>query len=397
MSFVRAILTGPTRAITVLSVTQIIGWGVLYYPPALAGPLISAEYGWPFALVMGGFSIGLGISGLGSPFACGRIDGRGGNWVMSIGALIGACGLAGIAIASHPVIYLLAWVLIGFAMASILYEPAFATLTYNYGTSARRPITIVTFAGGLASTIFWPLTQLLIDTVGWRGAHLVFAALLAFVVAPLHAFALPREQIVEPAVVQTTIAPPPKIYLPPNGWPFILIAAGFAVHAFVMSGVAAHLLGMLQRAGISATEAVIVGMLIGPAQVVSRFLDFATKGRAHPLWLARGSMMLMTFAFVLLLLSGMSFAAALLFALLYGAANGITTIAKGALTLVLFGPTGYGRVLGRIARPVQILQATGPFVVAFLIQLSSDDAVLALSALATALALVCFTFLKRPA
>lgn len=396
MSFVRTILTGPTRAITVLSVTQIIGWGVLYYPPALAGPLISAEYGWPFALVMCGFSIGLAISGLGSPFACGRIDGRGGNLVMSIGALIGACGLVGIAFAPHPAVYLLAWVLIGCAMASILYEPAFATLTYNYGAIARRPITIVTFAGGLASTIFWPLTQVLIDTIGWRGAHLVFAALLAFVVAPLHAFALPREQVHERVTVQATAAPEPKSYLPPSGWPFILIAAGFAVHAFVMSGVAAHLLGMLQRAGISATEAVIVGALIGPAQVVSRFMDFATKGKAHPLWIARGGMVLMTFAFVLLLLSGMSFAAAILFAILYGAANGVMTIARGALTLVLFGPTGYGRVLGRIARPVQVLQATAPFAVAFLIQLSSDNAMLALSALGTLLALVCFMVLKRP-
>ena len=169
------------------------------------------------------------------------------------------------------------------------------------------------------------------------------------------------------------------------------------MHAFVMSGVAAHLLGMLQRAGISATEAVIVGALIGPAQVVSRFMDFATKGRLHPLWIARGAMVLMTVSFVLLLFSGMSFAAAVLFAVLYGAANGVMTIARGALTLVLFGPTGYGRVLGRIARPVQILQAAAPFAVAFLIQMSSDNAMLALSALATMLALVCFTILKRPA
>lgn len=397
MPFVRAILTGPTRAITVLSITQIIGWGVLYYPPALAGPLISAEYGWPFALVMGGFSIGLGISGLGSPFACGKIDTLGGNVVMSAGALIGALGLAGIALAPNPAVYLLAWVLIGCAMASILYEPAFATLTYNYGSAARQPITIITFAGGLASTVFWPLTQLLIDSIGWRGAHLVFAGLLAFVVAPLHAFALPRERAQPQAAPPTAVTPVEKVYLPPRGWPFILIAAGFAVHAFVMSGVAAHLLGMLQRAGISATEAVIVGALIGPAQVVSRFMDFATRGRAHPVWIARGAMVLMTFSFALLLISGMSFSAAVLFAILYGAANGVMTIARGALTLVLFGPTGYGRVLGRIARPVQILQAAAPFAIAFLIEASSDNAMLALSAFATAIALVCFTALRRPA
>lgn len=392
----RSILTGPTRAITVLAVTQILGWGALYYPPALVAPLITAEYGWSFTLAMFGFSVGLGVSGLVSPFACGLVDGRGGNVVMSVGALIGACGLAAIAFATHPLTYLLAWVLIGCAMASTLYDASFATLTAIFGTAARRPITIVTFAGGLASTVGWPATHLLIETVGWRGAYLVFAAILAFVVAPLHAFALPRERFAAPVAAHAQTAAVVVKFLPPRGLPFLLITAGFAVHAFVMSGIAAHLLGMLQRGGIGAGGAVVVGALIGPAQVASRFADFATRGRAHPLWIARAGMALMAAAFLVLLCGGMSFAVAALFAIVYGAANGIMTIARGALTLLLFGPVGYGRVIGRIARPAQILQAVAPFALAFVIDQSTDTAVLAISAAATLLAMACFLMLKRP-
>ncbi|MDQ8726790.1 MFS transporter [Bradyrhizobium sp. LHD-71] len=393
----RSIVTAPTRAITVLSVTQILGWGALYYPPALAAPLIAAETGWSFTLAMFGFSIGLGVSGLASPFACGMVDRRGGNLVMSVGALVGACGLIAIALAGNPIVYLLAWVLIGIAMASTLYDASFSTLTYLFGTAARRPITIVTFAGGLAGTVAWPATHGLIEVVGWRGAYLVFAAILALVVAPLHAFALPREKIVAPATPHAPSAAPPAKFLAPRGLPFVLIAAGFSVHAFVMSGIAAHLLGMLQRGGIDAGSAVMVGALIGPAQVVSRFADFATRGRAHPLWIARMGMALMAAAFVLLLLGGISFEHAALFAIVYGTANGIMTIARGALTLLLFGPVGYGQVLGRIARPAQILQATAPFVLAFVIDWSSDAAVLAISAVATLVAMSCFWMLKRPA
>lgn len=393
----RTLVTGPTRAITVLSVTQIIGWGALYYPPALVSSLITAEYGWSFAVAMLGLSVGLGVSGLLSPYACGLVDKHGGNRVMSIGALIGACGMVGIVLATNPITYLLAWVLVGAAMASTLYDASFATLTYLYGTAARRPITIVTFAGGLASTIAWPVTHMLIEAIGWRGAYLVFAALLAFVVAPLHAFALPRQKAREQAPSQAQVAAAPAKLLPPRGWPFVLIAAGFSMGAFVMSGMAAHLLGMLQRGGLDAAAAVTVGALIGPAQVASRFADFATKGRAHPLWIARGGMALMTLAFVMLLVAGISFPLAVLFAVLYGAANGIMTIARGALTLLLFGPIGYGHVLGRIARPAQIMQATSPFVLAFAVEHATDQVVLAVSACGTLLALVCFMLLKRPA
>jgi MFS family permease len=84
---------------------------------------------------------------------------------------------------------------LGVAMAASLYDPAFATLGRIFGGKARAPITTLTLAGGFASTVSWPATQFLIDAIGWRGAYLVYAALLALVAAPLHAFALPRGRV----------------------------------------------------------------------------------------------------------------------------------------------------------------------------------------------------------
>jgi hypothetical protein len=52
---------------------------------------------------------------------------------------------------------------------------------------------------------------------------------------------------------------------------------------------------------------------------------------------------------------------AALFALMHGAGNGILTIAKGTLPLVLFGPDGYGKRQGILMVPARIAQAVAPW------------------------------------
>ena len=388
-----------TRAIVVLCITQVLGWGFLFYPPALTMSYVAAERGWSLAQTLSGFSLALVTAGLIAPFACGEIDRRGGRLVMSFGALSGACGLALIPLAPNFAVYLVAWLLIGGAMSSILYDPAFATLTRVFGSAARRPITIVTFAGGLASTLGWPATLFLIEKVGWQGAYYVFAAALAFIAAPLHAFLLPASSVVAASAVPGKLlpdAPPPVIPLKPEGRPFVLMAAGFAGHAFVLSGMSAHLLPILQRGGLSAATTVAIGVLFGPAQVLSRLAEFMSGSRIHPLLVSRGSMALMALAFIGLLLLGVSPVLATVFTIAFGASNGVMTIARGALPLTMFGAVGYGRVLGRIARPAQILQAFSPFALAYVIDQTSDRVALGITIAMILLALVCFMAIKKP-
>src|SRR5579862_1618155 len=190
----RDFITGPWRAVSVLGVTEILAWGALYYPPVLTLPLIAADHGWSKAFAMAGLSLGLFVGGMVSRYVGGAIDRYGGHLVMPCGSLIGALGLAGLVVAQSAVAYFAVWMVLGVAMAASLYDPAFATLGRIFGAGARAPITTLTLAGGFASTVGWPATQFLIDKVGWRGTYLVYAALLALVAAPLHAFALPRRR-----------------------------------------------------------------------------------------------------------------------------------------------------------------------------------------------------------
>lgn len=393
----QVLTSGPHRAVAVLCVTQILGWAVLFYPPGLTMTHIAAAHGWSLAQALSGFSIALGVSGLTAPFACGLIDRHGGHLVMASGALIGATGLLILPFADQYWIYLVAWVLLGLALACNLYDPAFTVLTRIFGMASRRPITLVTFVGGLASTLSWPTTQLLITHGGWRSVYFVFAGVMAFVVAPLYAFALPRNAVYvpPPAVEGAPVAKPTKM-ISARGAPFTLMAAGFAAHAIVQSGTLTHLLTILQRGGIDAATAVAIGAMFGPAQVLTRMADFATGGRLHPLWVARIAMAIMACGFLLLMMAGFSPGIAALFALMFGAANGVVTIARGALPLSMFGPAGYGRVVGRLARPAQILQALSPFVLAYVIDQWSDQTALGVLFAAVLLALGCFIAIRRP-
>ncbi len=392
----RDFIEGPWRAVPVLGVTQILSWGTIFYTPVLIVPLIAAERGWSISFAMGGFSVGLLVAGLVSPYVGRSIDRFGGHVVMTIGSLTGALGLFLIVHAGGPAAYYAVWMLLGVAMAANLYDSAFATLGRIFGLGARRPITALTLAGGFASTVSWPVTYLLIENVGWTGTYLVYALLLACVAAPLHALALPRSRFETVVPAQNGREEPVKV-LPPHGLPFILVASAFASYAFVPSGLSAHLLAIFGRTGIDAGTVVWIGALFGPAQVGARLIEFAFGRNLYPLWVVRFALSTLLCAFVMLALLGISTGTAAAFALLFGGANGLVTITRGAVPLALFGASGYGRLIGRLAGPFLLVQSAAPLVMAFVIEHTSDPAALALAAGFASIALICFVAIRRPA
>ena len=400
MPTLRDVIAGPWRAVLVLGVTQILAWGAIFYPPVLTVPLIAAERGWSMTFTMGGFSLALLTAGLASPRVGWLIDRHGGHRVMPVGSLLGALGLVGLVYADHPVAYLAVWMLLGVAIAASLYDPAFATLGRIFGAAARRPITALTLAGGFASTVSWPATHVLLEAVGWRGTYLVYAALLAGVAAPLHAFALPRTR----ADVASRRAPSagpaqvPTVVLPPTGWPFVLlVAAAFAAYAFVPSGLSAHLLAIFGRAGIDAATVVAIGALFGPAQVAARIGEFVFARRIHPLNVARFAVGMLLLAFALLALLG------LLGRRPPRSSRSCSEWPTGS------SPSRAGRCRSRCsappataiswagsAEPFLVMQAIAPLVLAFVAERTSDPAVLAVVAAFALIAFIGLAAIRRP-
>lgn len=158
--------------ISAIGLGQVLAWGSTYYLPAVLAVPIAEETGWSLSWLFGALSVGLVVSGLVSPRVGRLIHYRGGRSVMAAAAALIGIGQAGLWLAPNLPCFVAAWGVIGLGMGAGLYDPAFSTLGRLYGEAARPAITKVTLWGGFASTVCWPLTAVLNDWVGWRGACL---------------------------------------------------------------------------------------------------------------------------------------------------------------------------------------------------------------------------------
>ena len=362
-------LTPLHRALLVLSVTQIIAWGALFYAIALWGPRIAAETGWSDLVLYGGYSLALVGSGLWSPFFGRLIDRHGGRFTMTIGSLLGAAGLALLASARNEFVYALAWAVIGCAMAASLYDPAFATLSRISGDAparTRRAISFLTLPGGFASTVFWPLTLFLLQSLDWRQTAWLYAAFLLFICAPLHRFGLPGPAVIEPPPAPETAEQDTRKEKPPltdkaaRRFAFILFALVIAAHGFPTSALSVHIVRLLDLLGLTEAQAVLAASLVGPSQVGARILELLFGKRLSAIGLGLVATALLPIAFLILLGVTVSPGAAIIYGIVYGASNGLVTIARGIVALSLFGREGYGRTLGLIAAPALAVKAAAP-------------------------------------
>ncbi len=351
-----------TRTVVLLGLAQTLAWASSYYLPAMLAVPMARDLGVHTATVFAAFSVALAVSAVAGPWAGQAIDRHGGRPVLMSTNGLFAAGLAGLGLAQGPVGLFAAWALIGLAMGSGLYEAAFAALVRLYGQDSRGAITGITLFAGFASTVGWPLSTLLELQLGWRGACFGWAALHLLLGLPLNAL-LPRALPPVPAR-PTALAPGATdgtdILHPQHPRrAAVLLAFVFAAAWFTSTAMAAHLPRLLQDAGASLATAVAVGALVGPAQVAGRLLEFGLLRRIHPLLSARLAALAHPLGATALLLAGAP--AAALFAVLHGAGNGILTIAKGTLPLVLFGPQGYGQRQGWLMMPARAAQALAPF------------------------------------
>lgn len=358
--------------IAALGVTQIVGWGTTHYMPAvLAGPTASG-LGMSLTAVLGSFSWGILVAGLTARSAGRLIDRVGARKVMSGASLIAACGLLVLAAADGLFELLAGWTLLGLALRSILYDGAFAALTSLAGADARRAISLLTLLGGLASTIFWPIGHWLDEAIGWRSTLVVYAILNLAVCLPLHwRYAGGRPGRTQPG--KPTGAPPhPGAGLDPaqRRLALWLLAAAFMLHAFVASTMAAHLPMLLDGLGLGTAVVVSAAALMGVAQVVARLVEMSVQDRFSALATAPPSVALLPAAFLVALAFPGQAAAAALFVILYGCANGLMTVVRGSLPLAVFGSRGYGELLGTVAGPALAVAAAAPVAFSALIEAS---------------------------
>ena len=361
------------RTIFAIGVGQIIGWGSAFYLIAIIATPVAQETGWSFTRIIAGHALALLVAGVSAPRVGLLIETWGGRLVLALSSVLMASGLVLLALSHHLSIWYAAWFLLGLAMACGLYDAAFSTLGQIFGTKARTAITNVTLFGGLASTICWPFTAYMTAHFGWREACLAFAAIHLLVMLPVHFFYVPKVQrnALAPKNATEEEGSEPDYRAPVT----LLLALILVIAAAVAAIVSVHLIALLQARGLSLAAAVATGALFGPAQVAARILERVFGGRLHAVWTLVISIALTCLG---LLMLGLNIEAGLvaLALVLYGAGNGINSIAKGTVPLALFGPRFYARIMGRLALPQLITQACAPALVALLMETHGSESAL---------------------
>ncbi len=354
------------RTVASLGMAQTLAWASSYYLPAILAEPMACDLGVGTPTVFAAFSAALVVSAVLGPVAGKAIDRHGGRPVLAANSLVFAAALAAMAMAQGPFGLFAAWIIMGVAMSAGLYEAAFSALVHLYGRDARGAITGITLIAGFASTVGWPLTAWLELEWGWRQACLAWAGLHLLLALPLN-WSLPRrpDHPAPQAIAAPAISPPETPAAPAvrrrqsARRASVLLALAFAVTWFISTAMAAHLPRLLQAGGVPLATALVFAGLVGPAQVAGRLLEYGLLRRIHPLVSARLAGIMHTLGAMAFLLLGLP--AGALFTVLHGAGNGVLTIAKGTLPLVLFGSKDYGARQGLLMVPARFAQALSPW------------------------------------
>jgi MFS family permease len=362
----RVRLTDPmVSAVLALGITQITAWGTSYYClGVLAGP-ISQDTGWSRGFVFLGFTVALLTMGLASSTVGRAIDRHGGRAVMTLGTVFVSAGLFALAHVNGQAAYLAVWVFLGLGMRLCLYDAAFAALVQVAPSRGRMAISYLTLFGAFASSVFWVVGHALNEQVGWRQTLVLFALINLVVCLPLHWLGLARRETAEaaaPAGAATATVDGPPLEGRARSVAIVLFALIMSLNGFVFGVISVQLVPLLEAAGLVTAAAVWVASMKGVAQFAGRVVEiiFARNLRAITVGVLPPSL--------LLLLAGTgSLPLIVAFTLLMGASQGVITIVRGAVPLVLFGAKGYGAVLGVIATPVLVVNAASPTVFAWIV------------------------------
>jgi predicted MFS family arabinose efflux permease len=351
------------RLVGWLSLGQLVTWGSVFYTFALLMEPVERELGLTRAQSSLAFSIALLAEGA-LAWPVGRWIDRGHERaVMTGGSLLVAAGLLLHSVAHSAAGFYAAWLVLGAALSATLYTPVFAVVTRRFPNDFRKAIITLTFLGGLASTVFIPLSAWLIQALGWRHALWVLAAIHLLLCAPLHAVLL-RD------------APPPRAHAPDHAAaglstylrspPFLLIGVFVIGMMGVTAALPAHMVSLLRESGLSEAWVIALPASIGAIQVLGRLLLYFFEHRFDLHLANRLIPCLVPLGLIALLAAGGHPALALVFVAFYGLGNGMMTIVKGTAIAQYVNRDHVAALNGALGLPSALARALAPLLLGLL-------------------------------
>ena len=346
-----------------LSLPQLITWGSVFYTFSLLVSPLEAELGMTRAQSSVAFSLALLAEGAGAWLVGRWIDRGHERAVMALGSLWVGTGLLAHSLISTRWQFYAVWVWLGLGLAATLYTPAFAVVTRRFPQDFRRAIIILTFLGGLASTVFIPLSSWWIALWGWRQALWALAAIQCLLCAPLHAWLL---QGAQPSHHNSDAHPARQSVRQHLKAPFWLMALFMVLMMSVTSALPAHMINLLQESGLSPTWVVTIPAAIGVIQVIGRFVLFVFERHWNVHTANRWIPSLIPMGLLALVVGGVTPGAALVFVVFFGLGNGLNTIVKGTAMAQYVSAAHVGQLNGVLGMPIALARAAAPLMLGVL-------------------------------
>ena len=349
--------------VAALSVTETVSWGILYYAFAVFLVPMQRGLGFSAAELTGAFSLAILVSAV-AGIAVGRhLDRHGPRALMTAGSVAGAgLVLAWSQVEGLAALYAI-FAGIGLVMAAVLYEPAFTVVAKHFPAPAerRRAMTAMTLVAALASFVFLPLSQALIDDRGWREALVILAVVLAVVTVPLHALVLrPAE-----AAPQAGDAPPVSAGAALRTSTFWLLSVAFLIASVAAIAMMVHAIPFLLERGHSASFAAFAVGLVGISQIPGRLL-FGPVAARWPRPHATALLFVLVAAGITLNVAFDATWAVVAGLVRLGMGNGMGTLARATAIADLYGSHAYGTIAAVAASMSTAARAGGPVAAALL-------------------------------
>jgi MFS family permease len=370
---------GPRRGwllVATLAATETTSYGVLAYAFAVFLVPMQQELGWSRTALTGAYSLAIIVSGV-AAIPVGRwLDRHGARALMTAGSAAATLLVLTWAQVSDLTVYYAIWVGLGLAMATVLYEPAFAVIAtwFRDGAERTRALLGLTVIAGFASVIYVPLAGWLVQTHGWRHALVLLAVMLgALTVLPNATLPGRRPEPPKGPADALRLATPTQ---PdgPTGVPLQQalrdqtlwwLAAALLAATVATTTVTVHLVAYLREQHYSASFAATWTGLIGAMSVGGRIL-VTVLGRRRPLAIATAAIFAVQALAVAILLGMQGPAGVVAFVVLFGLGVGLVSLARAALVADIYGVTAYASINGILALPLTIARAAAPVAAAAL-------------------------------
>ncbi|WP_196502703.1 MFS transporter [Aestuariivirga litoralis] len=383
----------PTQLVCALGLTQIAGYGSIYYSFSILAADVARDFGrtssWFFLVFSGALIAG----GLVMPFAGKLFDRFGAAQLMAAGSMLTGLFLVFTSTTHSLWAFAIGMALIQIVSGFVLYDAAFTTIVQSGLGGSQNMIMYLTLIAGFASTLFWPLTTALDHQWGWRWTMVFFAALNLAFCFPTHVWlsrnfrkAAHPAQASTASVAATTEQPMDRrtsLRL------MIMVTAGFAISGVTLSAILSQMVPMLHELGLG-NMALLVSTLFGPAQVAMRAVQIFFGKSQHPLTITIFALSLLPLALFILAITAPWIAGAVAFAILVGLASGLKSIVQGTLPLVVFGRTGYGSRIGIMSGFRYVTAALAPFAFSLLGEVTTTRTTAMIFAAIGVVGLLCF-------